>query len=90
MTRRGLPSCFGVITILEHQVKGSFTWTGSSTLRRTSLSKPALTALAQCNGIGLGVYMAVGVAWESTKSLRGGELSIKGSGCISQQLNAEL
>ena len=54
-----------------------------------SRSKPCLTCASQCNGIFPGDETATGEASWSTKSRRGGAPSIKGSGCLSQQLKAD-
>ena len=73
-----------------HHVTGSLTGTFSRTPNLTSLSKPRWTLSCQCSGTWAGVCTATGVASVSTKIRNGGHLSIRGSGCVSQQLKDEL
>ena len=85
----GLPSCLGVIIILEHQVVGVLTGTLSITPSLISRSSPAFTGPSQCRGTGAGLCTATGVALSSINKRKGGLLVIRGNGCCSQVLNAE-
>ena len=76
-THRGLPSGFGVISILLHHFTGSLTGTFSSTPRATLRSNPCLTAAFQCKGTGLGMCTATGEANSSVNIFNAGAESIR-------------
>ena len=60
------------ITILWHQVSGVPKGTCSSTPRRTTLSRPALTSSCQLIGMLIGVWQGLGTAVGSILSESGG------------------
>ena len=88
ITLRGLPSAFGVTTILLFHVTGSLRGTHSMTPRRSSRSSPPRTASFQWMGMGLALLMATGFTFGSTNSLMEGMPVMVGRGCLSQQLKA--
>ena len=59
---RGVLSFLGTQTILWHHVVGLPLGTLSITPMASSLSSPAFTSLCQCNGIGMGEWLATGTA----------------------------
>ena len=89
-TRLGLPSALGLITMRWLHVTGSLTGTFSSTPSLQSRSSPLLTSFCQWRGTWLGVWTATGIASSLTNMRSGGELSMSGKVCFSQQLKALL
>ena len=88
-TRRGEPSDFGVTIILDSHSTGEFTGSFSSTPKRQSRAKPALTSETQCLGMEAGACTATGLASGSTNRRSGGLSFINGNGWCSQILKAE-
>ena len=88
-TRLGFPLVLAVISIRWHHVTGSLTGTFSKTPSSQSLSRPLFTSDLQCNGTWGGVCTATGTASSLTNRRNGGDLSMRGNGCFSQQLNAD-
>ena len=89
-TRLGSPLLLAVIIMRWHHVTGSFTGTFSNTPSLQSLSKPLFTSSFQWSGTRGGVCTATGTASSLIKMRNGGDFCIRGSGCFSQRLNAEL
>merc|ERR1711867_217119 len=84
----GSPLCLGTTTILEHQVTGVLTGTGSITPRATSLKRSLWTFSSQCRGTGTGVCTAVGLTSALTGIGRGSPF-INGRVCLVHLLKAD-
>ena len=83
----GEPSFFGTTTILAHHLVGVVEGTGSMMPSATSLARSSFTAFSQCNGIGIGVWIAWGMAsWRSVTVMRSPVMA--GRGWCGQTLKA--